>query len=311
MTIIDWRPSTVRTSSAALHVRAAGDPSRPTIVLVHGYPDASVVWDDVAARLAASHHVVTYDVRGMGHSAAPTGPHPYRLQHLADDLFAVIDAVSPDAPAHVVGHDWGSIQSWEAVTDPERSHRIASYTTISGPCLDHVGHAMRARLRRPTPGRLRRVLSQGVRSTYIAFLYTPGISTVIWRLGADRAFLRFLERAEGVSVDGRHTTLAADGRTGVHLYRANIVQTVGRPRERRTDVPVQLMSLTGDRYVTAVLLEDLEQWVPHLTRVSLDARHWAPRTHPDEVSTLIAEHVARTDRTDRTATTEAGTETVA
>ena len=265
-------------------------------MLVHGYPDASVVWDDVAARLAASHHVVTYDVRGMGHSPAPTGPHPFRLQHLADDLFSVIDAVSPDAPAHVVGHDWGSIQSWEAVTDPGRNHRIASYTTISGPCLDHVGHAMRARLRRPTPRRLGQVLRQGVRSTYIAFLYTPGISTVIWRLGADRTFRRFLERAEGVSDDGRHTTLAADGRTGVHLYRANIVQTVARPRERRTDVPVQLVTLTGDHFVTPVLLEGLEQWAPNLTRVSLDARHWAPRTHPDEVAGLIAEHVAKTDR---------------
>src|SRR5688572_25690092 len=149
--MIDWRPTTVRTDSAALHVRSAGDPARPTVVLVHGYPDASVVWDDVAARLASDHHVVTYDVRGMGHSAAPTGPHPYRLARLADDLFAVIDAVSADAPAHVVGHDWGSIQSWEAVTDPDRNHRIASYTTLSGPCLDHVGHALRARLRHPSP----------------------------------------------------------------------------------------------------------------------------------------------------------------
>lgn len=291
--MFDWRPTTVRTGSAALHVRAAGDPNRPTVVLVHGYPDASVVWDDVAECLAADHHVVTYDVRGMGQSAAPTGSHPYRLQHLADDLFAVIDAVSPAAPAHVVGHDWGSIQGWEAVTDPDRKHRIASYTTLSGPCLDHVGHAIRNRLRHPSLRDTRRVLRQGLRSTYIAFLHTPIISTVIWRLGADRAVQRFLERAEGVPNDGRHATLAADGRAGVHLYRANIVQTLARPRQRRTDVPVLLVTLTGDRYVTPLLFEDLEQWAPNLTRVSLDARHWAPRTHPDQVAALVADHVAR------------------
>lgn len=293
MTTIEWRPTTVRTRSAALAVREAGDPARPTVVLVHGYPDASVVWDDVAERLAVDHHVVTYDVRGMGHSKRPTGPHPYRLQHLADDLFAVIDAVSAGAPAHVVGHDWGSIQSWEAVTDPDRNHRIASYTTLSGPCLDHVGHAIRARLRHPSPRGIGRVLRQGLRSTYIGFLHTPIISTVIWRLGADRAVQRFLERTEGVPNDGRHTTLAADGRAGVHLYRANIVRTVGRPRQRRTDVPVLLVTLAGDRYVTPVLLEDLEQWAPNLTRATLDARHWAPRTHPDEVAALVAEHVGR------------------
>lgn len=292
---IDWRTSTVSTPTADLHVRTAGPATGATVVLVHGYPDSSVVWDDVAARLVDRHHVVTYDVRGIGHSGRPRGAHPYRLRHLADDLYAVIDAVSPGAAAHVVGHDWGSLQSWEAVTDPERNHRIASYTTISGPCLDHVGHALRANLRHPTPRRVLRVLNQGLRSTYIAFLYTPGISTVIWRLGADRAFRRFLERAEGVEPDDRHTTLAADGRTGVRLYRANIVQTVTRPRERRTDVPVQLLSLAGDRYVTPVLLEGLEAWVTDLTRTSLDAGHWAPRTHPAEVAELIAAHVARTD----------------
>lgn len=293
MTTIEWRPTTVRTGSAFLHARASGDPQRPTVVLVHGYPDASVVWDDVAERLAADHHVVTYDVRGMGRSAAPTGAHPYRLARLADDLFAVIDAVSPGAPAHVVGHDWGSIQSWEAVTDPDRSHRIASYTTLSGPCLDHVGHALRDRLRHPSLRDIGRVLRQGLRSTYIVFLHTPIVSTVMWRLGADRAVLRFLERVEGVPNDGRHTTLAGDGRTGVQLYRANIVQTVARPRERRTDVPVLLVTLAGDRYVTPVLLEDLEHWAPNLTRTVLDARHWAPRTHPDEVAALVADHVAR------------------
>ena len=291
--MLDWRPTTVHTGSAALHVRAAGDPRRPTVVLVHGYPDASVVWDDVAERLAVDHHVVTYDVRGMGRSAPPTGPHPYRLPRLADDLFAVIDAVSPDAPAHVVGHDWGSIQSWEAVTDADRNHRIASYTTLSGPCLDHVGHAIRARLRRPSLRGAGQVLRQGLRSTYIAFLHAPIVSTAIWRFGADHALQRFLERVEGVPNDGRHATLAADGRAGVQLYRANIVQTVARPRERRTDIPVLLIALTRDRYVTPVLLEDLERWAPNLTRASIDARHWAPRTHPDEVAALVAHHVAR------------------
>lgn len=294
MAAIDWRRSTCRTRSAALHLREAGDPSHPTVVLVHGYPDASVVWDDVAAHLASRHHVVTYDVRGMGRSAPPTGPHPYRLEHLADDLFAVMDAVSADVPTHVVGHDWGSIQSWEAVTDPARNHRIASYTTMSGPCLDHVGHALRRQLRHPTPRRLRRVLNQGVRSAYIAFLCTPAISTQIWRIGADRAFRWFLERVEGVPADDRHATLASDGRVGVQLYRANVVQRILRPRERRTDVPVQLVTLSDDRYVTPVLLEDVEAWAPDLTRTSLDARHWAPRTHPAEVAALIAEHVART-----------------
>ena len=60
-------------------------------------------------------------------------------------------------------------------------------------------------------------------------------------------------------------------------------------------MPVLLLTLTGDRFVGEVLNEDLEQWAPSLTRRSLDARHWAPRTHPVQVAAAIAAHVAATE----------------
>lgn len=143
---------TVHSAGVDLAVFEQGDPAAPTVLLVHGYPDTHRVWDDVAEDLAADHHVVRYDVRGAGESSVPAGRAEYRLELLAADLFAVADAVSPDRPVHVVAHDWGSLQSWEAVTEPGAERRLASYTTMSGPCLDHMGHWIRYRLRRPTPG---------------------------------------------------------------------------------------------------------------------------------------------------------------
>ena len=49
----------------------------------------------------------------------------YALPVLIEDMAAVITEVSPDAPVHLVGHDWGSIQGWEAVTwdAPRRADR--------------------------------------------------------------------------------------------------------------------------------------------------------------------------------------------
>ena len=37
---------------------SAGDADRPTVVLVHGYPDTQAVWGSVVERLAARFHVV-------------------------------------------------------------------------------------------------------------------------------------------------------------------------------------------------------------------------------------------------------------
>jgi hypothetical protein len=46
-------------------------------------------------------------------------------------------------PFHLIGYDWGSIQSWKAVTDPLLAGRIASFTSISRLCLDYAALALR------------------------------------------------------------------------------------------------------------------------------------------------------------------------
>ncbi|HJR25869.1 MAG TPA: alpha/beta fold hydrolase, partial [Acidimicrobiales bacterium] len=152
-----------------LHVRTWGDPDDPTVVLVHGFPDTSAVWEPVAEALVDhGHHVVAHDVRGAGRSTAPATTDGYAIDHLVGDLAAVVDAVSPDRPVHLVGHDWGSIQSWSAIRDPRLEGRIASFTSISGPPLDHAGRWLRARVRDRS---LVTLLRQGVRSSYVAVFH--------------------------------------------------------------------------------------------------------------------------------------------
>ncbi len=58
------RERRVLTGGVELCVAELGDPGRPTVVLVHGYPDSKEVWSRVAPRLAERFHVVAYDVRG-------------------------------------------------------------------------------------------------------------------------------------------------------------------------------------------------------------------------------------------------------
>ena len=136
----------VKSGAVTLSVRVWERDDVPTVVLVHGYPDCQRLWVPVVAQLAGRYRVVTFDVRGAGESDAPTRLRDYRLDRLAADLRAVTDAVCPDQPFHLVAHDWGSIHSWESVTEPAMQSRIASFTSISGPCL---GAALT-----PVPGRV-------------------------------------------------------------------------------------------------------------------------------------------------------------
>ena len=109
--MVQWRDSKVSRDGVDLAVRTWSADKSPTVILVHGYPDANHVWEKVAERLSRDFRVVAYDVRGAGNSSVPQGRAAYKLRELRDDLHAVMDAVSPNEKVHLVGHDWGSIQT--------------------------------------------------------------------------------------------------------------------------------------------------------------------------------------------------------
>ena len=293
------RRRTVTSGGVDLAVFEIGDPSAPPVLLVHGYPDTHRVWDEVAADLAADHHVIRYDVRGAGASGHPKRLSGYRLDQLADDLFAVADAVSPDRPVHLAAHDWGSIQAWHAATDPRAAARIASYTTMSGPCLDHVGHWFRRRYSHPTPRNLAQLAGQQLKSWYIAVFHIPMLAPAAWRLVLAERWAGILETAEGVQPRPGHpaATLRTDAVRGINLYRANMLPRLTRPTSRFAHVPVQLITLAKDRFVSPALAgSDLDRWVPDLRRREIAAGHWSALSEKGPtVARMIREFAAHTD----------------
>ncbi|MGW3154770.1 SDR family oxidoreductase [Streptomyces sp. NPDC001089] len=294
MSLDGARERRVRTGGIELCVAELGDPAQPTVVLVHGYPDSKEVWSEVASRLAERFHVVLYDVRGHGRS---TAPRPLRggftLEKLTDDFLAVVDAVSPDRPVHLVGHDWGSVQSWEFVTVARTEGRIASFTSMSGPSLDHFGHWIKQRVRRPTPRRVGQLLGQGAKSWYVYLLHTPALPELAWRGPLGRRWPEILRRVERVPPGDYPTpSLPTDAAHGAWLYRDNVRARLSRPRaDAYAHVPVQLITPLGDAFLSERLYDGLERWAPELVRRTLAAKHWIPRTRPDQVAAWITEFV--------------------
>jgi NAD(P)-dependent dehydrogenase (short-subunit alcohol dehydrogenase family)/pimeloyl-ACP methyl ester carboxylesterase len=253
-----------------LAVREGGRPDGPVMVLVHGYPDNSAVWDGVAGRLAERFRVVRYDLRGHGESGEPSGRDGYRIARLVEDLLAVVHAVSPDAPVHLVAHDWGSIHAWPAVADPANAARFASYTSISGPGVEHIAEWVRSSLRR-----LPSVLRQGLHSWYIGAFQVPVLPELLWRLPPLRA---------------RFHAGYRDARNGIQLYRANMLPSTP-VSTNFSKVPIQQIALTQDQYCAPALLESADPWCERLWRRELVAGHWAIRTHPAAVARFVTEFV--------------------
>lgn len=280
----------VQSGDISLAVNCYGNASKPVVLLVHGYPDSASVWDKMVPLLAKHFHVVTYDVRGAGQSDAPQRLGEYQLRYLMQDTFAVIDAVSPNKPVHLVGHDWGSIQSWEAVTEPGADKRIASYTTVSGPCLDHVGHWFRERFSSLTPAAVLSAAGQLAHSWYIFMFQLPWLAPTLWQNGLGKAWPKVLENLEGIDAD-INPTQTRDGALGVNLYRANMFPRLLRPRQRVAQVPVQMIVAQKDNYVTPGMLRQLEDWMPKLWRRELNVSHWLQQSHPQQFADYIIDFV--------------------
>jgi pimeloyl-ACP methyl ester carboxylesterase len=286
-----------------LEVRERGRAGAPPLVLVHGFPDTRRVWDEVAELLADRFRVITYDVRGTGASGAPDGGAAgYTMELLVADLAAVLDAVSPDGPAHLVGHDWGGFQVWAAAADPAVRERIASFTAIASPALDQTGGWLRARLWRPSRRGIRELLGQARRSYYIALFQLPRLPEAVLRRAPRRAIDAFA-RGEGFEARDGHpaATLRRDAANGTNLYRANL----GRPRQllRRADpvrVPVQVIVPTGDLHISPALYDDCGRWAESVVRRDIEAGHWVLRTHAELIAGWIAEHAEKMGASKRT-----------
>ncbi|WP_068145704.1 alpha/beta fold hydrolase [Rhodococcoides corynebacterioides] len=291
--------STVSRPGVDLAVFVTGRRDAPTLVLMHGWPDTHELWTHVVPLLADRYRVVTYDARGAGASTTPKRTRDFRLSELAADLRAVIDHVSPSAAVHVLAHDWGAVEAWEAVAEADAPTRIASYTSVSGPNLDHLGRWTRSRLRRPRPRGVLQVLAQLRASWYTVTFHVPPLARVrMWRMKR-KGWTTFVGEFSGVpaSMAVESPTLLDDAWNGLRRYRANLAPRLLRPRRRYVDVPVHLVVNTRDAAVRPFHYDDTRLWVRDLSRTDLDAGHWSPLSHPWDIARITAAFVESVEGT--------------
>ncbi|MCX4097645.1 SDR family oxidoreductase [Nocardia sp. alder85J] len=282
---------TVRSDGFDLAVYEYGDPAAETVVLVHGWPDDHHLWDRVIPLLAGRFHVVAYDTRGHGRSTRTDRTADYRLDRFAADFFAVAAAVSPDRPVHVLAHDWGSVQMWTAVCLPEAAGRIASFTSVSGPNLDHLSRWAWRKLFR---GAVWAPFTQMVSSAYTLLFMTPGLPRVVLRpVATERVWRQFVALMNETSP--ANVTLGPlfrqDFFDGMRIYRANIFRRAFVPRRRHTEVPVQLIIARRDVAVRPAGYEDTPKWTAQLWRREVGGGHWLPFSHPELLATATTELV--------------------
>ncbi len=117
-----------------MHVLEAGfeTPSRPCILLLHGFPELAYSWRKVMPQLAAAgYHVIAPDQRGYGRTTGWDGDYDgdlvsFRLLNLVRDALGLVSAFGYRSIDAVVGHDFGSsVAAWCALVRPDVFRSVA------------------------------------------------------------------------------------------------------------------------------------------------------------------------------------------
>lgn len=79
---------TVQVDGLSIFYREAGPKDAPTILLLHGFPSSSRMFEPLFVRLSDRYHMVAPDYPGFGHSGAPQ---PADFAYTFDHIATVID----------------------------------------------------------------------------------------------------------------------------------------------------------------------------------------------------------------------------
>ncbi|KAL4719489.1 hypothetical protein ACJJTC_015210, partial [Scirpophaga incertulas] len=91
-----------------LHYVENGDPSKPLMIFLHGFPEFWYSWRYQILEFSKDYWCIAMDMRGYGHSERPEGLAPYKIELLVADVRDLIRQLGREK-CTLVAHDWGGL----------------------------------------------------------------------------------------------------------------------------------------------------------------------------------------------------------
>ncbi|MFC4048806.1 alpha/beta fold hydrolase [Actinomadura syzygii] len=275
------RHHTVRVNGLDVFYREAGDPAKPVLVLLHGFPTSSAMFRDLLRDLADDFYLVAPDYIGFGQSAMPSlDEFDYSFDSLAEVTLGLLDALRLDRFAIYI-QDYGApIGLRIASRNPERITAIVTqngnaYEDGFTPFWDGLFEYYKDReTHEPT-------VASSLGLEAIHWQYTHGVPA---------------DRLDRVSPDSWTLDMSYLNRPGnkeiqvqlFWLYQTNIASYPAFQEYFRTHRPPTLIAWGRNDEIFGVegaraYTRDLPDAELHL----LDAGHFALETHGPEIAALI------------------------
>jgi pimeloyl-ACP methyl ester carboxylesterase len=291
-----------------LSCRACGEPGRPVLLFLHGFPEGAWVWDPLLRHFSrpenGGYRCVAPNLRGYERSSAPEDVKAYRAKHLVQDIVALIDTECGPIPdgqplAALIAHDWGGAVAWSLAN--QHPHRMRQLVILNSP---HPGPFLEALQHDP---------AQQAASAYMNFLVQPDAAAQLAAKDFERMFgfltgqdtsLQSLTAPTAdtqahwltPAVKAQYREVWQHGlQGGLNYYRASPLRPATAtdpgasavqipPEALRIDVPTLLLWAQDDVALLPCLTEGLDAHIPDLKLVPIaQATHWVVHEQPARV----------------------------
>jgi pimeloyl-ACP methyl ester carboxylesterase len=280
---------TVNVGDGKVFYREAGDPKKPALLLLHGFPTSSHMFRDLIPLLADRYHVIAPDYPGFGFSDAPDRTSfNYTFEHLTEVMDEFTQTVGLRRYAMYI-FDYGApIGLRLALAHPERVTAIISQN----------GNAYEEGLSAGFAGRLkasRELTEQQARTTWRAAL-TPDAGQRRYMTGVPDA-KKELVAPEAFALDGAF--LARPGNDEIQLdllmdYGSNVaLYPQIQEYFRRSRPPILLVWGKNDQTFVPAGAEAFRRDVPGAELHLYDTGHFALETHLQEIAGTIRDFLGR------------------
>ncbi|XP_055535709.1 epoxide hydrolase 1-like [Wyeomyia smithii] len=217
------------------HYVENGDPSKPLMLFVHGYPEFWFSWRHQLKEFSKDYWVVAVDMRGYGDSDKPKGVEPYRIENMVRDIKELVTELGRKKFT-LVAHDWGAVIGWDFVA--QHMDMLDKYILMDAPSRQVFRKLMMTDK------------TQFKMSWYTFFFQMPNIPEFFIRMNDLQMFdVVFKKHNTPEEVEAYKYTFGRKGALTepINYYRANIGSPVKSVRPP-TDVPhVPGLYLIGEK----------------------------------------------------------------
>ncbi|MDB5855713.1 MAG: alpha/beta hydrolase [Herminiimonas sp.] len=274
-----------------LHYASAGQPDKPLILFVHGFPEFWYEWQAQLEEFGEDYFAVAPDLRGFNLSDMPADRAAYKPKHIVDDLRLFAAQLGYEKFV-LVAHDWGGAIAWNlAIALPQLLHKLI---IINAP---HPYLFLKALATDP---------AQQKASGYMNWLRADGSEVALAKdnFALLENFFKGLGQVNtgwftGPLRERYHAAWSHGLAGGVNYYRASPLHPPTEdqpgplklevdPADFKVRVPTRVIWGEQDKALPKSLVDGLEAFVDDLKVVRIpEGGHWIVHEQPQRINGLI------------------------